>query len=180
MVAKIVKILFWILFGLLTLTSACAGCFFASFQEVSNPYVYEWLSRPRLGSSRLIDHFPKKIPEGAQEIRFFYQQGFMQGGDSVQLHLTLPPEKIKDIWDEYAPQAKEKLPANTDAFPPIGDRTSAPDIRELYFPERFTLLVLGARPYEPEGSDFAWNHGETFGLAISPGSSEVIYWAESW
>ena len=40
----------------------------------------------------------------------------------------------------------------------------------------FLVLILDAEPYKPED----WNHGHTYGVAVSTQRREVIFWAEYW
>ena len=49
---------------------------------------------------------------------------------------------------------------------------------ETSFPDDYEILVLNA---EPGGTpDFQWNHGYSYGVAISLKESEIVYWTEYW
>ena len=135
----------------------------------------------------LIEHFPGKIPSGAQGARLYYRAGFLQGGASIELRIQMPEKFVEKIYATYRPQAMsifnktEKFARSSEGpgvppkrvfftFPFDGHETSG---EAPHLPQDFEILPLSPPPYN-------LNHGETSGISISRKRREIIYWAEDW
>jgi hypothetical protein len=134
----------------------------------------------------LVAHFPSHIPDNATRVTFYYLPSFLQGGSLLRLRCRLPSSQIDAVLHEYVPNAKQIqtstgsiLESSTRLDPIPVSRTwilSEEDSEMAHEPEGFLLLILGGEPYQPED----WNHGETYGVAVSTERQEVIYWSEFW
>ena len=139
--------------------------------------------RDSFEGSVLVQHFPDAIFSTATETKLDYLPRLMQGGSHFRLRLTLPPEQIRDLYLHFDAIAAYRYmggaaPHNTlaDKIPATRFYTSATD--DTSFPDSYEILVLGA---EPGGSsEFAWNHGHSYGVAIDVSASEIVYWFEYW
>jgi hypothetical protein len=131
----------------------------------------------------LATHFPTDIPPNATQVTFYYLPHFLQGGSHLQLRYRLPQAEVSAILSQYESLAKQ---IETGA----GDVLKAADQQDLPVPQfrnesntdfaalsnDFLVFVLDAQPYQPAD----WNHGYSYGLAVSTKRQEVIYWAEYW
>lgn len=140
--------------------------------------------REEMGDSELAHHFPKSIPEYAQNVKFEYVPGFLQGGEIFQLRMKLPEDEIDSLYKEFRLKATHIFiggetndHANTtDGVPTTFFYTS--DTEDQSFPDDYEIMVINA---EPEGTPkFKWNHGVSYGVAISTEKSDIVYWLESW
>lgn len=139
--------------------------------------------RDSFEGSVLVEHFPDTIPSTATETNLDYLPRLMQGGSHFQLRLTLPPEQIRDLYSHFDAIAEYRYmggasPHNTltDKIPATRFHTSGTD--DTSFPDSYGILVLGA---EAGGSsEFKWNHGHSYGVAIDISTSEIVYWFEYW
>ena len=138
-----------------------------------------WASEPHL-----VSHFPRPIPPDAENVRFSFLPGFLQGGAHIQLCYSTSPDVIDDLYARFA-QKKEKSFFGGDA----SDHANADggmhttyfytgDSEGWDFPEDFEIMVLEAIPSLP--GDSSWNHGKSCGVAISRKRNEIVYWAELW
>jgi hypothetical protein len=125
---------------------------------------------------KLTQHFPPQIPGNATEVKFYYEPAFLQGGSYLQLRCKLPAGEIAALLDRYLPIAKEVRSGNETGFNAAIPLTSF--YGETQLPEDFRILILGGEPYKTNPVD--WNHGYTYGLAISTQRQEVIYYADYW
>lgn len=141
--------------------------------------------RHKLWSHReQIKHFPTDIPTDASGVRVAYSSGASEGNQFFQLRLKQSPQKIQNLLSQYRAIATHKYQGgNTNdhanqvnGVPTTFFHTS--DSQEDSFPPSYEVLVLGA--HDKGNSNFRWNHGDSFGVAIDSSTSEIIYWAEEW
>ena len=125
---------------------------------------------------KLTRHFPPHVPGSAMQVQFYYLPAFLQGGSYLQLRCKLPSEEINALLDRYRPIAKQIGSNNEIAASDGIPLTSFHGEPQL--PEDFQILILGGEPYKTNPAD--WNHGYTYGLAISTQRQEVIYYADYW
>ena len=152
-----------------------------SVSKYGNVINLRWL-RPDL-----IGHFPDRVPLDAQEKRFYYRAGFLQGGSSIELKIRMPEEFVREVRATYISQAKsvfngaENLKRGSDGpdVPPkwnfftfSSDRNET-TVESQHLPQDFEILLLSPYPSN-------LNHGETSGIGISQKRGEIIYWAEDW
>ena len=134
----------------------------------------------------LVDHFPDPLPPSASRIRFSSFPGFLQGGAWIQVRMELPEREVKNIFDDAAEHARQHhdggnsmtlLNERPDGLCSASFHTS--DSNESAFPADYRVFIFDAKPYRP-GSESAWNHGTSKGIAVSLQRKEVVYWAERW
>ena len=69
----------------------------SSLKTVTDVAQYSRILNNPWKDSPLVQHFPKKIPDEAKNVKIYYVPGFMQGGSILQLQMTLPPAQIAEI-----------------------------------------------------------------------------------
>jgi hypothetical protein len=130
--------------------------------------------------SGLVALFPPSIPADAKGIHFSVFPGYLQGRPWIQLRMQLPPDQVATIeaiasaaTDHiYAPDFRFTLPGKKDDWPIPGYQTGdRPD--EFQFPPTFKLYVIKAVDHGL-GS---WDPYESYGVAVSRQTNEVVYWA---
>jgi hypothetical protein len=184
----------WVVASLgVVMTSAClllavfinvsAGVVLATTTPINDVARYEEI-RNSIENSDLIEHFPETIPNDAQVLGFEYFRGFMQGGAYIQLRLQLPPDEIAELSEQFHTRAKYRFVGGNsndhtnqpNDIPTTFFHTSGTD--DISFPYTYEILMLDAQPTGTP--DFEWNHGFSYGVAISITDSEIVYWAEDW
>lgn len=132
-----------------------------------------------------IQHFPAEIPSDATDIKLVYSPASPQGGSVFQVRFKQPQQKIEKSLAKYKAAAKYKYKGgnvNDHANQPNGVPTTFfytnDDASDDAFPASYDVLVLGAQ--DQGQKEFKWNHGSSYGVAISPSASEIVYWAEAW
>ena len=126
--------------------------------------------------------FPSAVPASALKVRMSCLAPFLQGGGHFQLRLKLPPEEIDAIDKKYSSSAIQVYRGKTinerynQPIPSPSDFTNGKS--DGHFHPSFNLYILMA--LDQGGKDYAWNHGKSYGIAVSRERSEVIYWCESW
>ncbi|MBM3152134.1 MAG: hypothetical protein FJZ96_08030 [Chloroflexi bacterium] len=150
---------------------------------VTDPAKYATL-RAQLGDGAAVQHFPLTIPTEAINVRFYYRPSLFQGGTSFQLRLTLPTDQVDKQYSEFSAQAIHSyIGGDTNVHVNLSDGVPTTlfftgDNAQQSFPTTYEILVLGAMPYGD--SNFIWNHGMTYGVAINNSESIVVYWLEDW
>lgn len=131
-----------------------------------------------------IQHFPTEIPIGAKTISMAYSPGVMQGSSFFQVRLQKSPEQIQKLLNYYSKIAEHKY-FGGDTNSHIKKYNGVPttffytgESENESFPSTYKILVLKAQPQGESG--FKWKHGNSYGVAISSSSSEIVYWAEKW
>ncbi|GAB1545426.1 hypothetical protein NUACC21_81020 [Scytonema sp. NUACC21] len=131
-----------------------------------------------------IKHFPTEIPTDASVVRVAYSSGALEGNRYFQLRLKRSPQQIQNLLSQYTSIAKHQYQGgntNDHANQAKGVPTTffyTSDSQEESFPPSSKVLVLGAQ--DRGSSNFRWNHGESFGVAIDSSTSEIVYWVEEW
>ncbi len=107
-----------------------------------------------------------------------------QKNNFFQLRLKLPEQQVKELHNQYKAIAKHRyIGGNTNdhANLPNGVPTTffyTSNSQEDSFPNSYEILVLGAN--DRSASNFKWNHGDSYGIAIDLSASQIVYWAEEW
>lgn len=156
---------------------------FAVTQPSSDPAAYGYalreLNYPR---NEMIAFFPEEIPNDAQDIDFWHNYPFLQGGERLSLAFT--------AGEEYIDAEIERL--SQDALW-IGTHTQAGGLNngvsfqsfEAMNEEGYTLsdactiYLLCSRPYKDSG-DHIWNHGETAVAVINDEENRILYQMNDW
>lgn len=137
-------------------------------------------------NSNLVEHFPKDIPADAQNVKFSFFPGFMQGGAYIQLRYSINNNQIDALSNQFASRKIASFYGGN-----VNDHLSSDenihttyfytnDSNNYTFPTDYEIVVLKAESCDPEKCGFKWNHGESSGVAISKQRSEIVFWAESW
>jgi len=138
----------------------------------------------KCGDSTLVGHFPCPIPPDAEDVRFSFFPGFLQGGAHVQLRYRTSPEKISELYERFSKMATQSfLVGDKDGrddmhvkMPTTSFHTSGSD--NYKFPDDYEMMVFDQLP--KEGATLNWNHGQSHGVAISKERNEIVYWARYW
>ncbi|MEA5572249.1 hypothetical protein [Calothrix sp. UHCC 0171] len=142
--------------------------------------------RYKLWSERKqISHFPEAIPADATNIRLVYFPPSTQGGSAFQVKFKQPQKTIASAIAKYRITAKYKYKggdtndhSNQANGVPTTFFYTSEDTENASFPPDYDVFVLGA---EDKGQkEFKWNHGYSYGVAISRLDSTIVYWAEAW
>ncbi|MCJ8279171.1 MAG: hypothetical protein MJK14_04335 [Rivularia sp. ALOHA_DT_140] len=145
---------------------------------------YQEIRNKNWSNQALIKHFPAIIPSFAKDARVIYYPGSPEYGRIFQLRMKLPEEQINQALFKYRDIAKYKYQggdANYHMNQENGVHTTflySSDLEAESFPSTYEILVLNAN--NRGTSDFSWNHGDSYGVAINNTTSEIIYWAEEW
>lgn len=136
--------------------------------------------------NKSLAHFPKELPKTASEIRFFEQPQFLQGGSSIFLRYKTSVEELNLLSQKYSKTAKVVLKSGEydwDSYKNNGQNKdiSLPGVFDeaigySELPGDFDIIVIDSKPYQTNN----WNHGYTYGLAISKQKQEVLFWSEEW
>ena len=127
----------------------------------------------RLTDDSLTQHFPKEIPNNAENVYFMHQPRFMQGGEILELRFQTDSEIIQSYKYKFSQQAEwigqnDEVPIQEYEFLTWGE------LKKL--PEDFTVYILSSKPYEAND----WNHGEFSLVAINEKDNEIIFIMENW
>jgi hypothetical protein len=146
----------------------------------NDPGCYESiLERYHYPKTEWISHFPAKIPVKMANVHFFHLQRFLQGAMILQLRYGLPADEIKLLLEKSLARAKQVQDGQYKSYNTMGPN----GIPSTYlcvgpeedWPEDFKVIVLDAEDYTGN-----WNHGFSYGVAISTKRNEVVYWATDW
>ena len=150
--------------------------------EITDPSKYSGILDDA-GDHPALAHFPASIPENSSLVRFHFHPRVFQGNSVLQLRIRLSEEELEALYAEFLEESKYVFPAEAgnDGFIADGEvRTTrfytVDDAMD--FPGPFEIFVLDA--IDLGGDDAHWNHGVSYGVAISRASSEIVYWYEEW
>ncbi|MHC4498716.1 MAG: DUF4190 domain-containing protein [Planctomycetota bacterium] len=149
-------------------------------KEITKVSKYSKIRHAPWHKPELVAHFPEKLPDDAKDVSLSAFPGFLQGGAWFQVKMSLPQDRIDQLFHEFDLKKIKSFQgggwsdhANSEGgVPTTFFRTGESDYGD--FPDDFTIMVLGAKD---EG---AWNHGSTYGVAISKLRNEIVYWADDW
>ena len=147
------------------------------YDEILKNY---WSSSPDL-----VSHFPNPIPSNAEEVRFSFLPGFLQGGAHVQLRYSSTARDISELYERFSAKKRKSFFGGdtndhmnqTNGMPTTTFYTGPTN--QFKFPDDYELMIFD--PILTNGTaGFDWNHGQSHGVAISTNRHEIVYWAESW
>jgi hypothetical protein len=129
----------------------------------------------------LVKPFPASIPPDATGIHFSSSPGSLQGRPWIQLRMKLAPDRIAAIEADaqsttthvYTPDHRFSLPPK-DGDWPIPNCEIGDDPQQFQFPASFKIYVINA---VDRGSG-SWDPYESYGVAVSRETNEVVYWAD--
>lgn len=145
---------------------------------------YQEIRQQFLSDQDHIQHFPQELPSGTKNVRIAYSKAVDQGSTYFQVRLKQSPEKIEKLLSQYRNLAKHQYQGgstNDHANQPNGVPTTffyTSDAAAESFPTSYEILVLDVQDQGKPG--FKWHRGQSYGVAINPSASEIIYWAETW
>ena len=168
---------------------------------IKNPRKYSSILANKWGND-LVHHFPKKIPEDAKNVKFFYKMGYMQGGSAMQLRYSASPVKIAELYERFSKKKTRSFQGGNSndhmnqengmptTFFYTGDKYQADtncitgETTNSKFPEDYEIMIFDWIPSNKEkkrrGLERSFNHGKSHGVAISKKRNTIVYWAESW
>lgn len=181
---KVILILISIISVIGVFISFFFNLFYQSIEPSTNVKRYTNIMRSYgYPDEKIIAHFPAKIPKEASKIYFYERPKFMQGSMNVYLRYTLPSKEIDSIYSTYQKKGIWRQNGSNDSFELInkGTEISLPEIASVdigysELPADFEIIVLDSKPYHEKN----WNHGYSYGTAISKSRREVIYWCDYW
>jgi hypothetical protein len=150
----------------------------------SDPSRYREIRYKLWSNQNLVKHFPPDIPVESSRVYLAYSRASEQGSSFLQLRLKLPNRQIQNLLQQYRAIAKYSYKGgntNDHSNLPHGVPTTffyTSGTQEDSFPVSYEILVLDA--HNQGNSDFEWNHGDSYGVAIDSSASEIIYWVEQW
>jgi len=128
----------------------------------------------------LVKWFPPTIPSDAKSVHFSACPGALQGTPWIELRLQLPAEKVDAIeaaargatTHVYPPDHRFTLPADAGNWP-IPNYHTGERPEQFQFPATFKIYVIDA----VDRGMGSWDPYDSYGVAISKSTGEVIYWA---
>ncbi len=131
--------------------------------------------------TNLVGHFPDKASHPAA---FYFQPGFLQGGSSLQLKVTMSQADMVAELSKISPRVlvtyhggdRDEHRNSTNEIPSTFFFTSG-TTNTRKFPDDYAIMVIEAND---GNGGFPWNHGSTAGIAISTQRNIAVYWAELW
>ena len=168
-------------FAILLFASVFAGRLYLQLKFGPPATITDVNRYPELRSSwsDLAAHFPPVLPAAATNIKMSHYPGYMQGGASFQLRVTLPASEISGLDLKYSKIATHTFfggDTNDHSVPTTFDYTNGTDLTS--FSESFKIYVIHAKDEGELG--FSWNHGTNGGVAVSGEKNQIVYWCESW
>ena len=167
--------------GLLFLNGAI--CFGSSVRPETDPSNYQdvlaVLGHPE---TSWLQHFPAGIPENAKDKSLYWAKGFLQSGTILQLRYVLPKGEIESLLAESLGKARQVQETDGDYLGCIGPNDlpipslQAGETGYVDWPKGYKIIVFDAEDH----SLGSWNHGFSYGVAISEERNEIVYWAEDW
>ncbi len=126
----------------------------------------------------LVSHFPPAVPASATSVRFSAAGSFGMGSGWIQLRLQLPPAEVAAIEANARSRAGRIYPGGGDQGDHLTEKNGWPTARwhtgnSLNFPKSYTFYVFNASDY----SGGSWDQYDNYGIAVSPATNEVVYWA---
>jgi hypothetical protein len=123
-----------------------------------------------------IEHFPPGIPASAKDVVLYERPGFLQGAQSFYLKYRIDKNEIESIYNHYSSGvqliAKNKLSEFSLGVTGLIYEEMGYDSTQT----DFDFFIIDSQSFEPGD----WNHGYTYGIAVSREKLEVIYWSEEW
>ena len=170
--SEVISLILTIALGFVSLYSFFNIAIAAATTETTDVNKYQRVLRiTNYPKNRLTKHFPRVIPDNANNISFRYHPAFMQGGEELILKFETSSVTINQYINDF----KDKVIWTGN----INDNPSAfgiiiPGFGEFGYkslPEDFIIYVFL--------SDNS-NHGELSLVAISKVRNEIIFYAENW
>ena len=179
---RIASIIFASLVLLAIVYDVCDAYFPKSTENISK---YYRIKNRWWDNKELIKHFPEKLPKNSESAALYYTPAFLMGGASFQLKLKLSEDEIANCLSYFIPRGKDIFNGGkgfdhtnktySGLEPPISSYLTG-DVDDGRFPEEFKVIVLDAKSYKPG----TWNHGFSYGVAISEKRNIIVYWADDW
>lgn len=121
-------------------------------------------------------HFPSEIPAGANDVILEDIPGFVQGASHFSLMYKTDSNEINGIYARYGSGANSVLKNNVTSYDLGVTGILHEEIERDAVISDFDFFILDSQPSQPGD----WNHGYTYGIAVSRQRLEVIYWSEAW
>lgn len=180
---------------IVALTLVLIGPLFVSWVKVAVGWpsettsIWQYSQIRKQWAPELAGHFPEGIPESARHVRLSACPGFLQGGAHFQVAYCLSADEINLLLTGFRSRGKaiyqggsgfDHYNKDNENGLPIAEYLTSSIPHDRSFPQDFTVIVLGARAYSYHNGTPNWNHGHSYGVAISLLRSRVVYWAEDW
>ena len=119
-----------------------------------------------------VERFPPEVPEGAEDVRFSYWSGFLQGGSQLTLEFRTSEEALAECEGRFGRTAEWSGPANAREVQRYGVMSGS--LPEDVLDGR--LYVFQAEPHRPGD----WNHGENSFAVVDGAEGRVLFQAGDW
>lgn len=171
---KIVKCILIVCFFLLSMIISFITLFYETLTDISSTWRYKWIIK-NYENDIVFEHFPKKIPNYAENVKFSYFSWFLQWWWFLFLKIEVDQHRYKQIYDSFK---KEEL---IDADIPKDNLKGYPKYR--YIDEdikNYETIILHSYPYKNSSESHYWNHWEVSWVWFNHQTYEIIYWADFW
>lgn len=181
-----------ILVTILALVLFIAGTVNWFFMSVSDALIgtkklnqYEHILEQYNYPDSVIDFFPPKIPEEAEEVKLSEHDAFLQGGGSFYL---MTRYKKKDFFSALEKIEKKKNKLNV-TITESGDKIQDGYYIATNFLEEFHITrknpfweyyIFQNKKEEKYEYDNPWNHGQIAGIAVNKKTQIIVYYYENW
>jgi hypothetical protein len=125
-------------------------------------------------------HFPAKIPDGAQNVRFYDNPAFGPGPFAFLLRYDTDAAGIDALYERFTPVANRFFTMRSVTDEAVLEQIDslsffANDIGYARLPDDFDIILLGG-----ESTEANWSDGYAWGLAVSRQRNEVILFSIGW
>lgn len=153
-----------------------------STSEVTDIHKYDKvLSMYGYPDNKSMAHFPSNVPSNAENIRFYERPQFLQGGSSVFLLYKTSEQELTSYYNKYKGKVQIELENCSQPSYSYDNDYWIPEVwKEAIgydsIPDDFKVMIIDSKPYYPKN----WNHGYSYGLALSNQRKEIFFWSEDW
>lgn len=124
--------------------------------------------------NEFLSHFPESIPDHALNIHFYEEPKFMQNRSSIFLLFDTTVDDVlyyKSIYSDKAINLHAENKSNY-CLPEVFQEAIGYNI----LPDDFEIYVLGSNPSELGD----WNHGYSYGIAVSEKRRQILFYRQIW
>lgn len=149
--------------------------------SVHNPNQYQKIMRLYDRNHESLAFFPKEIPQNVKNVRFYEIPQFLQGGSKILLMYQTSDAEIQRYEKQFSEKAKciyqgEKQISGDPNADVWKFCVCEDEIGVHGLSNDFKCYILDSKSTKP----YDWNHGYTYGVAISEEKSQILFYREVW